>query len=192
MPIINIPSVIEHGILSFNEVKRRNIKHTSVANNEVQKRRNKKITNGPFLHDCANLYFDARNPMMFVRKKESQNICVLEVSDKILKIDGVVLSDRNASADDRWVQYLAPKDINELNFSKIYAQYWITQGHSNRCVCGECHGKRSIKSAEVLVPNCVPFKYIIKAHVVNDKAKINLEDKGFNLEISITPNMFFC
>lgn len=83
MPISNIPSVIQHGILA-NELAAQ-YAHKSVSMNEVQQRRDKvQIPNVLVLHQYANLYFDARNPMMYLRQDE--DICVLKVSDLILNL----------------------------------------------------------------------------------------------------------
>ena len=84
MPIENIPSVLEHGILS-NE-RALTLKHQSVAMQEVQDRRDKKkVPGGLKLHQYANLYFHARNPMLYKRKDEAIRICVLRISTEVSK-----------------------------------------------------------------------------------------------------------
>ncbi len=55
MPIKNIPTVIKHGILSYNNI---DFQHESIADPDVQERRNKTIPNGKELHSYVNLYFD--------------------------------------------------------------------------------------------------------------------------------------
>jgi len=65
MPIANIPFVMEHGILSHNLRERLKIPNHSVALEEVQELRARKVVpGGRPLHDYANLYFDAHNPML--------------------------------------------------------------------------------------------------------------------------------
>ncbi len=77
MPLDNIPSVLEHGILSYERAAK--LKHHSVAMPEVQDLRDKKqVPRGLKLHQYANLYFHARNPMLYKRKNE--DICVLRIS----------------------------------------------------------------------------------------------------------------
>jgi hypothetical protein len=64
MPIGNVPSVMEHGILSYERAAR--LEHHSVAMQEIQdKRDQKQVPSGLRLHQYANLYFHARNPMLF-------------------------------------------------------------------------------------------------------------------------------
>lgn len=95
MPMENIPSVIKNRLLS-NELARK-IPHSSIAMNEVQSIRDKiQVPGGLMLHQYANLYFDSRNPMMYKRKNE--DICVLKISDSVLELADVIISDMNASS----------------------------------------------------------------------------------------------
>jgi len=66
--IDNLKSILQHGILCYNKAKK--FGYTSIADEEIQKRREKVVIPGGKrkLHDYANLYFNARNPMMFKRK----------------------------------------------------------------------------------------------------------------------------
>ena len=79
MPFRNISSVLSLGILSNFLAEK--LPHVSVAMNEVQSRRDKvNVPNGMPLHQYANLYFDARNPMMY--KRQDEDICVLKIKTK--------------------------------------------------------------------------------------------------------------
>ena len=182
MPIQNIPSVMEHGILSNERCAK--LHHADVSMVEIQERRDqKKVPGGLKLHKYANLYFDSRNPMMYKRKEQVEALCVLRVSVDVLELDGTVIADRNASSD--YVSFLSPAFINSLDFVKIYAADWR---HEDRI---EYLIHRSIKCAEVLVPDHIDFNYIIGAYVANNNVKNLLINKGFNLEIMVKPNIFF-
>ncbi|MBI1748033.1 MAG: DUF4433 domain-containing protein [Acidobacteria bacterium] len=62
-PIANVPSIMQHGILSHKLAGP--IHHGSLAMSEIQERRkNKQIPGARKLHEYANLYFDAHNPML--------------------------------------------------------------------------------------------------------------------------------
>jgi hypothetical protein len=66
-PIANVAGILELGILSHNRA--RVVEHVDVAAAEIQDRRvGVTVPGGRPLHDDANLYFDARNPMMSVRR----------------------------------------------------------------------------------------------------------------------------
>ena len=115
MPMVNIPSVLKHGILSYERTAK--VAHASVAMQPVQDRRDvKRVPGGLMLHRYANLYFHARNPMMFKRQAEAPNLCVLRVSTAVAKLSGVVFADRNASSD--WVRFLDPSQWAALDFDE--------------------------------------------------------------------------
>ncbi len=158
MPIDNIPSVLNHGILSYERVK--HINHTSLAMVKIQEKRRKvKIHGGLKLHQYSNLYFDARNPMMFKRKENSENLCILRVSIDVFTIEGTVISDQNASSD--YARFLSPSEVNILDFDKIYAKDWRCQNET------QYFRNKSLKCAEVLVPHKIAVKFILAAFVVN-------------------------
>jgi len=78
MPIVNVPSVLARGILSYDSVAE--LEHSSIALHDVQERRERtRIPGGLRLHQYANVYFHARNPMMSRRRTEAQKLCVLRV-----------------------------------------------------------------------------------------------------------------
>jgi hypothetical protein len=69
-PLVNIPSILHNGILSHAQASK--LPHYSVALQEVQdKRDQKQIPGGLALHEYANVYFHARNPMMSRRRNEA-------------------------------------------------------------------------------------------------------------------------
>ena len=125
MPIANIPSVIERGILSYERAAK--LQHRSVAMQPVQDKRDQKhVPGGLRLHHYANLYFDARNPMMFKRRGEADSLCVLRVSTAVLGVGGTVLSDQNAASD--YARFLHPRQWRALNFDDIYSMDWRHRG----------------------------------------------------------------
>src|SRR5438067_655035 len=121
MPIGNVPSVMQHGILSYERAAE--LEHHSVAMQEVQDRRDQKqVPGGLRLHQYANLYFHARNPMMFKRREEADQLCVLRVAIELRHEEGVVFADRNASSD--YVRFVHPAQWRLLSFDDIYAMNW--------------------------------------------------------------------
>src|SRR6266481_4131088 len=121
MPLKNTPSVLQRGILS-NE-RAAELPHDSIAMPEVQERRDPKpIPHGLKLHQYANLYFHARNPMMYSRQEQASELCVLRVSLSILQLKGVVIADRNAASN--WVRFLRPSQWQLLDFDRILATDW--------------------------------------------------------------------
>ncbi|MGH2618519.1 MAG: DarT ssDNA thymidine ADP-ribosyltransferase family protein, partial [Thermomicrobiales bacterium] len=68
-PRANLDSIRVHGILSH--ARAAVLPHVSIANESVQHYlRNKRLPSGRMLHEYANLYFHARNPMMYFKKDD--------------------------------------------------------------------------------------------------------------------------
>ena len=80
MHIENIESIVSKGILCYDLAAK--ITHNSVAMNTIQERRDKKTVNGKKLHKYANLYFHARNPMMY--RVSNEEICILRIAKKLV------------------------------------------------------------------------------------------------------------
>ena len=122
--------------------------------------------------------------MMFKRKSNAQNLCVLRVSASVLSLEGVMLTDQNAASD--YVRFLNPTERNDyIKFEWVFADDWtdseqITQWR-----------KASAKCAEVLIPHCVESEYIIGAYVGNTIAKEKLLKIGFRLDIEENKHIFF-
>jgi hypothetical protein len=181
MPIGNVPSVLQHGILSHERAAK--LKHHSVAMQAIQDRRDvKSVHGGRRLHQYANLYFHARNPMLFKRRFE--DVCVLRVSNAVLSIKGTVITDQNAASD--YVRFLAPHQWQLLDFDDIYARDWR---HPDDEIRGYRHKSR--KCAEVLVPGCVPPTLLVGAYVVDEAARLRLTQAGFGLPVGIDADFFF-
>ena len=83
--ISNVTSILEHGILSHAHAEQ--LDHHSVAMPEIQEiRADKQILGAERLHEYANLYFDAHNPMLSKCRNQNNEICVLRVLIQQLSI----------------------------------------------------------------------------------------------------------
>lgn len=183
MPIENIPSVLEHGILSYYRAAR--LTHRSVAMQEVQDRRDEKqVPRGLKLHRYANLYFHARNPMMYKRKAQAASLCVLRVHRGVADLPGVVLSDQNAASD--YVRFLARSQSQLLDYDAIFARDWTHPGNPPAYF-----RHKSQKCAECLVPDRVEPSLLFGAYVVDEAAGRRLAVAGFTLPITIDSDLFF-
>jgi hypothetical protein len=183
MPISNMPSVSTHGILSHERASK--LAHASVAMEAIQEMRDKKhVPGGLKLHQYANLYFHARNPMMFKRRDQADDLCVLRISIDVRDLPGVVFADSNASGD--YVRFLSPAQWKLLPFDDIFAMDWR---HPNDPIAYYRH--RSRKCAEVLVPRSVEARFITGAWVANQAAADKLTAAGFALPIELDPMLFF-
>ena len=181
MPLRNVPSVLQHGILSHDAASR--LPHQSVAMQEVQDRRDQKgVPGGLRLHQYANLYFHARNPMLSRRRTE--DVCVLRVSNLVLNLPGAVITDQNAASN--YVRFLSPGQWQTLDFDDIYARDWRHPGNQI-----EEWRHKSRKCAEVLIPRMVQPQMLVGALVPDDRAAGLMTDAGFPHHIVIDPDFFF-
>lgn len=183
MPMENIPSVLSHGILSHERASK--LTHATVAMQRIQDKRDKKqVPGGLKLHQYANLYFHARNPMMSKRRDEASKLCVLRIAGKVLAIQGAVITDQNAASN--YVRFYAPAQIGILDLDTIFARSWK---HPEDQIREWKHS--SAKCAEALIPERIPPEFIKGAFVLNGRAQQSLIDIGFRFPITIDADLFF-
>ncbi len=182
VPIANVPSIMEHGILCKNRAK--HLRSESVAMEEIQEiRTNKVVPGGRPLHDYANLYFHARNPMLRKRAVRHAQLCVLRVSTEILGLPGVVITDGN-SASGYTAFRESPAGLAIVDRDLVFAEYWTD---ANQIVEWQ---KKSAKCAEVLVPERVPARFIDGAYVSCAESEEALAKTGFDYPSRLMPTCF--
>lgn len=183
MPIANLASVLTHGILSYERAAQ--LQHKSVAMQPVQDRCDQtRVPQGLRLHQYANLYFHARNPMLFKRLGEAGSLCVLRVSPDVLELAGTVITDCNAASD--WVRFLGPSQWESVNFDDVFALDWRHPGNAARY-----WQHKSRKCAEVLVPHRVPPELLLGARVIDQTARTRLAAQAPDLPAVVDPVLFF-
>jgi len=182
--IANTRSILRHGVLSHNLADQ--LAHDSVAMPEIQeRRRNKQIPGAGFLHDYANLYFDAHNPMLSRCRARNNEICVLQINPIVLDISGVIIANRNAASD--WTSFWpVPGGLAVISMERVFARYWT---HPNDPYEEMSH--KSEKCAEVLVPDRVYVEFIVGAYVANQHALQAFEGLNSQLPVRIRGDMFF-
>lgn len=183
-PIVNVQSIVQHGILSHNRAQQ--LPHISVAMPGVQdRRREKQIPGAGHLHDYVNLYFDAHNPMLSVRRSRNNEICVLRVSSDVLDLNNVIVTDMNA-ARDAVRFYDVATGLAALDREKLFATFWL---HQDDPIEGDRH--KALKCAEVLVPDSVTPQRIRGAYVANNIALGALQALNLELQVNVNVGMFF-
>ena len=97
--IDNIKSIMRHGIVSRNLAKKKMLSFSDISEEGVQDRRSGKKIPGTnkVLHDYANLYFDAHNPMLSARRSKNNEICVIRIKSDVLDLNDVIVTDKNAA-----------------------------------------------------------------------------------------------
>jgi hypothetical protein len=182
-PIANIPSIMRRGILCKNRANPLN--PVSIAMNEIQqKRANKAVPGGLQIHDYANLYFCARNPMMYKRSARHAEICVLRIDTSVLDLKGVVIADSNAASNYTGF-WPSPMGLIKVHGPWVFADDWTDANQITRWQ------KTAAKCAEVLVPTAVSNDRITGAYVSCPESQQTLRGVGFDKKITIDLHLFF-
>jgi hypothetical protein len=182
-PIANVLSILQRGILCHNNAQKLN--PASVAMPEIQaKRAQRTVPGGMPLHQYANIYFSARNPMMYKRHEDHLNLTVLRVSTAILDLPGSVIADGNASSG-YTAFWPSPAGLEHVEGNLVFAEYWTDPDPIQR------FRKTRIKCAEVLVPHLIQPQFITGAYVSCQEAWDRFMATGAHLPLVIDAALFF-
>lgn len=185
-PIANVPSILQRGILSHDGASRLGAR--SITDPEVQAIRADKsihFSSGDVrrLHSYANLYFNARNPMMYRRQDLRNSICVLRVSHSVLDLDGVLVSDMNLARQAQ-VAFM-PDGLDLVDSDMVFAEWWTHR------LWHDTHRHRGIMCAEALVPDVVDPAYILGAYTSGPTSTATLRALVPQLRIIEHPFLYF-
>lgn len=180
----NVASILEYGILSHQRAL--NIQHVSVANDSVQDHRaRKRLPSGRGLHEYANLYFHARNPMMYAIQNRHRNLVVIRVSSDVLDLDGVMIADGNAARSFGTAFWGPLEGLQILDRGLVSSEDWRDPDPDRQ------YEKRRIKCAEVLVPDVIPQSFILGGYVSCKESAVHNGLTSLSLEITIDEHLFF-
>jgi hypothetical protein len=181
-PIGSLESILMLGILCHNRASR--LPHRSIASESVQDiRRGKSVPGGLSLHSYANLYFNARNPMMYCRKDEP-DLVVVRVSPAVLDIPDTVVTDGNAADQDTRF-YPSPEGLRNLNSERIFATWWTDPDYWTYVE------KKRVRNAEVLVPGLVPSEYVEGCYVDTQEKRRACQALGNLSAVDVRREIFF-
>lgn len=178
LPKSNLASVLTLGIMSH--ASARTLPHVSIADEEVQARRTRRQVMGRPLHDYANLYFCARNPMMYRRMQElgPNGMVVLAVDAEVMSTLGVVIADGNAAA--RGTEFSPyPGGLGAVDLGSVHGDW------------NESLELKRRKCAEVLVPHRVPRFYFTRLLTGSDTLAAELKQEVSRWPVDYAPKVFF-
>ncbi len=183
---VNLPSIAKLGIMSHARAER--LSPRSIADPAVQARRARKVVppSGRRLHEYANLYFNARNPMLYRRSNLHEELCVLRISQDVLDLPGVVIADCNASSD--YVAFRpSPTGLESIVYEHTFAEWWYRPDLDQV----EQWRLSSATQAEVLVPDLVPIRFIVGGYVASRDALDKIRALGCEIPLAVNRFMFF-
>ncbi|GBF80518.1 DarT ssDNA thymidine ADP-ribosyltransferase family protein [Aphanothece sacrum] len=184
--IENIPSILERGILSHQEVERLNIDFTPIYDHEiVSKRKDKSTGENDSLWNYANLYFQPRNPMMYrvVHEKDTRNIAIIAVKSNVLSEIGVRVTNGNAANNaTEFYPSSEGRKVLEKNWKIIQNDWWNDSDGSKRIIMSECLVPRKIKS------DFIDSIFVCDHHT---QSKVKQLISNSNIPVIPEPTLFF-
>lgn len=177
-PIENLPSILEHGLLSRSAMLARGVGFVDISDHDVQALRERQDpVYGRPIHDYVPLFLNHRNAMLYSRKELQDRLVILTIDRRVSSGPGVLFCDGNAAA----VDTVFSTDTNILAPCReaLEAEYWT----------GVKDGRRR-RMAEVLVPDVVPCDAIVRA-VCNNTELLGRIQREFDLSASVDTSFFF-
>jgi O-acetyl-ADP-ribose deacetylase (regulator of RNase III) len=166
--IDNIQSILQYGILSHESIEKKHIKYTSIyAKDIVSRRKAIKTPDDKSLWSFANLYFNARNPMLYrvVCEKDPDKIAVIGVVPTILSCQGMYITTGNAAHTQSKILRSSPKVLSEI-LRETKREFWAEEDGSKRKIMAEC-----------LVPDVVPSDLIKTIYVASHDSRVEVGRK---------------
>lgn len=184
--IDNVPSILERGILCHQTIEEKKIDFTAIYSKEIVSRRAQKIVpGGKNLWAFANLYFQARNPMLYkvIHDKPLDEVVVLGIRRDVMNLKEALITDGNAANSPTTIisRSKAAKSFWAEIISNTQKEWWNQEDGSKRKIMAEC-----------LVPEMISPEYIQTIYTPNLKVKGKLESiLGIDIPIVPEADMFF-
>jgi hypothetical protein len=185
-PSSNLPSILSQGLMSH--VRAARLSPRSIADPAVQARRARKVVpqSGRRLHEYVNLYFNARNPMLYTRMALHDKLCVLRIAPEVLDTPGAVIADCNASSD--YVAFWpSPDGLSRIVYEHTFAEWWRRPDLDQI----EQWRLKSATQAELLVPDVVPADLILGGYVAGKTALNACRVLGCDTALTVDRFLFF-
>lgn len=179
----NLLGILEEGLLCHRRAHSRGQVMEDISDHEVQARRKRPDPiHQRLLHEYVPLFINPLSPMAYVRREQSSELVLLEISLQALKLslpDGLLFTDGNAAAGSTRF-YRNPAALEKLPWGILGAESW----HKTAC------GRRK-RSAEFLIHGKIPAAHIASIRV-NRKTRVSsvtMEER--EIPFLASPELFF-
>lgn len=189
----NLENIFLHGLQSFNTAHSNKWIGKDISLSEVQERRGRThlfVENVFFsLHDMVPLYFNSKNPMLYLRKEMQSELLIFLFNTDIIQIKNTkslfsFFSDGNAGSDNTKF-YSEEEELNHLDFDLIYSSNWNDpdpeiKREKKRKMCSEVLVYPEIgidKIVSIICPNSVMLDFVnnLKTKYVQSTSHISTE-----------------
>ena len=113
-PVKNIPSILEHGVMSKMAVETLEIPYDDYSDQTVQTIRERKS-----LHEYVPLFFNTRNAMTFRYQKEKRDFAILRLNSDLVTHYDCLVSDRIAACSDAEIYTLSEAALKKINIELV-------------------------------------------------------------------------
>lgn len=137
-----MPSIVRRGLLSHDLVLERGVPYHAIYDSEIVSNRQDRLApDGKNLWQFANVYFQARNPMMYrvVHEKDIGDLAVIGLNRSVLDIPGAFITDGNAA--NSATRFFTVKDgLDALaeTWDIVTDEWWNAMDGSKRKIMAEC------------------------------------------------------
>ena len=175
----NLGSIVERGIFSHALVGHTGVQHVDISQPGAQQwRALPEPVFGAAIHAYVPLYFNPRNPMLFVRRHQQRDLVVLRVSVNAVKAAGQALfTDGNAAS--RATRFSTGFGVVKAATPVLEAPYW-----------SDFHDGRRMRCAEALVLNRVA-PHFIEAVACNNLGLARRLQQQCGLQVGVDSALFF-
>lgn len=182
--VANLASIAQLGLLCHQIAESRGA--ISIANEDVQSRRARKMVQGLPLHAYVCMYLNPRNAMLFevVHRPVPRTVVVLRIHPDALDLPGAMVSDRNA-ATARASFWPLPDGLANLDVRLVMASSWDVADPREK------QQRKELAQAEVLVPFSVPVELIRGIVASNSRDASAAEMLAPLVRATVNPDMFF-
>ncbi len=179
--VSNIESILENGIFARAQIEEEEIKHTDIHNPQVLARRDKEVPSGKNLREYVNLYFQARNAMLYrlIHNFGREDIVVLSIKSSVIELEGSYFTDRNAATHAAEF-YSDIKKLNRIDKKILKNEYWTDSDDTKQKMMAE------VLVADKISPDNIIAIYLLQK---NDTIKKLAESKS--IPVVTEPHMFF-
>jgi hypothetical protein len=176
--------MLERGILSHAEMESRRLPYTAIYDEKIVTDRKARHTpDGKSLWDYANVYFQARNAMLFrvTREKGVDEICIIGVRKDLLnRHDGLIANGNAASYQSEIVRHdEGVRSVPQI-MRNVDKEWWSDSDGSKREMMAEC-----------LIPGAIPPDFITAVYVGSDAALKRAQSVVGPVPVTREPYLFF-
>lgn len=177
----NLSSILEHGILSHAQIEQTGVARVDISEPGAQQwRARAEPVFGCAIHAYVPMYFNPRNPMLYVRRHLQHELVVLSISADAVKTAGQALfTDGNAACRD--TRFSADFAVVEAAEPVLKGGYWSAFPDGRRMRC-----------AEALVLHRVAPHFIERVACNNLELMQRLQQRHeLQVEIEVDTSLFF-